>query len=444
MIAARSVSAAMFVVLLGPGSMECAAQIEPSRARPMRTAELAERIGQPGWLIADVRDSNAFNGWVMGEEKRGGHIRGATNLSLRWMEAHHPAALRLVASKGLTEKQVVLYGNSASEAHRMATLLQRLAQLSSQQLFIYTEGIAGWSRDNNLPMDRLPRYENLVPPSWLHQLIQTGDFQDDRIIEVAWRKAQRYEAGHLPGAVYLDTDEIESEPMWNVVSAHQLETTLLSLGITKNTRVVVYGRNSTAAARAAVVMMHAGVSDVRLLNGGYQAWLDAGFPVATGSVQRQPKTTFGARIPVHPEWIIGTEQAKQVLAARHGRLVSIRSWAEYIGQTSGYSYIKPKGRIGGAVWGHAGTPLNPMQDFRNPDNTLRDYHEIAANWRARGIEPSHEISFYCGTGWRASEAFFAAYLMGYKEISVYDGGWYEWSADKTNPVASGTPEAEPR
>ena len=121
--------------------------------------------------------------------------------------------------------------------------------------------------------------------------------------------------------MYLDTDQLESAPLSNVVSAAQLEALLLSMGITKDTLVVLYGRDSTAAARAAVVIMHAGVADVRLLNGGYQAWLDAGLPADTGQVPRRPATEFGAKIPVHPEWIIDTEQAKQVLAAQQGRLV---------------------------------------------------------------------------------------------------------------------------
>ena len=243
--------------------------------------------------------------------------------------------------------------------------------------------------------------------------------------------------------MYLDTDEIESLPLWNVNSPERLEETLLSLGITKTTKVVLYSRGSTAAARAALVMMYCGVDDVRLLNGGYRAWQEADYPEARGTAPREPAESFGAKIPAHPQWIIGTQEAKEVLAAPEGRLVSIRSWPEYIGQTSGYTYIEPKGRIPGALWGHAGTNRDSMEDFRNPDDTMRDPREIAANWRAWGIEPDDRISFYCGTGWRASEAFFAAYLMGYENISVYDGGWFEWSADEANPQAHGPPQAEP-
>jgi thiosulfate/3-mercaptopyruvate sulfurtransferase len=51
-----------------------------------------------------------------------------------------------------------------------------------------------------------------------------------------------------------------------------------------------------------------------------------------------------------------------------------------------------------------------------------------------------DIPFYCGTGWRGSEAFYNAWLMGFPRISVYDGGWYEWSNDPGNPTETGIPE----
>ena len=265
----------------------CGAQSEPADATLFSTADVAARIGRPDCQIVDVRDSNAFNGWILGREQRGGHIRGAMNLALRWIDEHPQAALRLVESNGLEKKQVVIYGNSVDEARRMARWLRTEKQLSSNQLFIYADGVEAWSRRASLPMDRLPRYEKLVPPRWLQQLTAAQASRPHRIVEVAWRKRKRYEAGHLPGAVYLDTDEFESLPLWNIVPRERIASMLLSLGITKDTLVVVYGRDATAAARAAVVMMHAGVADVRLLNGGYQAWLDAGLPVDHGHVPRR-------------------------------------------------------------------------------------------------------------------------------------------------------------
>jgi thiosulfate/3-mercaptopyruvate sulfurtransferase len=183
--------------------------------------------------------------------------------------------------------------------------------------------------------------------------------------------------------------------------------------------------------------MYCGVEDVRLLNGGFNAWKSEGYEVETKAHEPISVESFGVQVPAHPEYIVDTKEAKEVLANDNEELVSIRSWAEYLGETSGYSYIKPKGRIKGAVWGHAGSDPYHMEDYRNLNGTMRNYQEIAKNWEDFGITPNKKAVFYCGTGWRASEAFFDAYLMGWENIAVYDGGWYEWSMDESNPVDSG-------
>jgi 3-mercaptopyruvate sulfurtransferase SseA len=188
-----------------------------------------------------------------------------------------------------------------------------------------------------------------------------------------------------------------------------------------------------------LILMYAGIEDVRLLDGGLDAWTSAGYELDAVARTAAPVKSFGRRVPVHPEYIVGTEKVRAILADDQAELVSILSWAEYTGQITGYDYIAPKGRIAGAVWGHAGSDPWSMDHFRNLDNTMRSYHEIEANWRDWGITPDKRIAFHCGTGWRASEAFFYAYLMGWERISVYDGGWYEWSADPSNPTESGEP-----
>jgi thiosulfate/3-mercaptopyruvate sulfurtransferase len=179
------------------------------------------------------------------------------------------------------------------------------------------------------------------------------------------------------------------------------------------------------------------VSDVRLLDGGYTAWIRAGYPVESGANKPNSAGRFGQG--GRPETIIDTVEVKARLADEAAVLVSVRTWAEYTGQTSGYPFIQAKGRIAGALWGQAGSDPQHMEAYRNSDNTMRDYHEIAAFWRARGITPDKKVTFSCGTGWRAAEAFFSAYLMGWPRIAVYDGGWLEWSLDKDNPVEVGEP-----
>ncbi len=80
-----------------------------------------------------------------------------------------------------------------------------------------------------------------------------------------------------------------------------------------------------------------------------------------------------------------------------------------------------------------------MDDFRNPDNTMRDYTEIAAFLKGDAIASQFNFFFYCGTGWRASEALLYAQAMGFTQASLYDDGWHIWSMNPANPTATGTP-----
>jgi thiosulfate/3-mercaptopyruvate sulfurtransferase len=188
--------------------------------------------------------------------------------------------------------------------------------------------------------------------------------------------------------------------------------------------------------------MYAGVKDVRVLNGGMAAWNAAGCEVSTEEGEIRPVSDFGREIPERPELFVDTPEARELLAAEDGELVSIRSWEEFIGQVSGYNYIEKAGRIPGAIFGNCGSDAYHMENYRHFDHTMREYREIAAVWAASGVVPSKHVAFYCGTGWRASEAFFHAYVMGWPRISVYDGGWLEWSNDPDNPVEKGVPREQ--
>jgi thiosulfate/3-mercaptopyruvate sulfurtransferase len=323
-------------------------------------------------------------------------------------------------------------------------MAHQLRRLGYAKVLIYDAGVATWAADERLPMTHLPHYERLVPPVWVFQLIYgqrpaTYAGQEFALLEVGWKNATAYYTSHIPGARFFALHAYEQAPLWTRVSDVALEERLLVEGIRYDTTVVLYGRDTTAAARAAVLLMYAGVKDVRVLDGGFAAWSAAGYPIETTAHRPDPVTDFGTMLPAHPEYLIGTEEAKALRAESNAVLVSIRSWAEQRGATSGYSYIQPKGRIAGDAWGHAGSAPLRMDHYRNVDNTMRSYHDIAARWRAWGVTPNKRVAFYCGTGWRASEAFFYASLMGWTTISVYDGGWWAWVQDAANPIAVGNP-----
>ena len=290
----------------------------------------------------------------------------------------------------------------------------------------------------------LVRWQQLVTPAWLAGLaagraVRAAPRGRWRLFEVGCSGAELFRSGHIDGAGYIDTNSIEQAPLWNKVADDVLLRLLLDEGISHELCVVLYGRNTLAAARVAHLMLYAGVRDVRLLDGGLGAWSAAGLPLAPGPARRPAALArFGTRFPGHPEYLIGIAQAKALLCQHDGALVSIRSWAEFCGQTSGYDYIAARGDIAGARWGRAGADgdINSMSEFQNPDGCMKPAHELCRFWGEAGIHRGRQTAFYCGTGWRASLAFFYAWLMGWERISVYDGGWYEWSGDAANPVGA--------
>jgi thiosulfate/3-mercaptopyruvate sulfurtransferase len=262
---------------------------------------------------------------------------------------------------------------------------------------------------------------------------------DCRLFDVACDGLKAFQEGHIPGAHYLDTRQFEQLPFWNKVPDGELLWVLQRHCISANTTVILCGRNMLAAARVAQLMLVAGVQDVRLLDGGLTAWCAAGNKIHCGS-HVIPAAVVEISSPVvwtaRPEYLIHTAQARTFPSRAGCALVSIRTRAEYLGETSGYSYIQARGEIAGALWGHAGNEgdVNSMSNFQDALGRMKPAAEIAALWRAEGISPDMQIAFYCGTGWRASMAFFYAWLMGWEHISVYDGGWFEWSSDPANPV----------
>ncbi len=422
------------------------------------TEELRSKLAGRDSVIVDVRSVDAYNGWTFNGEPRRGHIRGARGIPVKWLD--YIDWIEIVRSKGiLPEHEVIVYGDGDRQAEKAA---ERFVRAGYARVAVYLDLVSEWMADPALPMDHLPNYRRLVSAQWLDRLLKTGqaeEYDNDKFVlcHAYYQSRKGYDDGHIPGAVDLDTNSLESPETWNRRSPEELKQALESLGITHDTTVVLYGRFSfpnnedrfpgagaghLGAIRCAFVMMYAGVEDVRVLNGGLQSWIDAGFETTAEPVPKKPVPDFGAPIPGRPEFAVDLPEAKEILKAPDKNLVSVRSWREFIGEVSGYNYIEKKGRIPGAVFGNCGSDAYHMENYRNLDHTAREYGEIEKMWAEVGVVPEKHNAFYCGTGWRASEAFFNAWLMGWPRISVYDGGWFEWSNDDDNPCETGVPKEQ--
>lgn len=420
------------------------------------TEELRSALRDPDLQLVDVRPIDAYNGWRLRDEARGGHVRGARTLPAKW--AGYLDWIEIVRAKGIRpEHDIVVYGYAGEESREVAERFERAGYGSPR---VYDGFVDEWVVDDGLPMDRLARYRNLVPPAWLHELVSGGapaehDGRRSVVCHAHYRNPDDYREGHVPGAVPLDTRRLESPETWNRRSPDQVRRALEELGITRDTTAILYGRFSApddsdpfpgasagqlAAFRCAFVMLWAGVEDVRVLNGGVQGWTDAGFELATDDREPEPVDDFGAEVPGRPELAVDLAEAKEIRDDPQRNLVSVRSWPEYVGEVSGYDYIDRKGRIPGSVFGDCGSDAYHMENYRNLDHTNREFGEVEAALREAGVTPDAHNAFYCGTGWRGSEAFFNAWLLGWPRVSLFDGGWYEWTRDPSNPIATGTPE----
>jgi 3-mercaptopyruvate sulfurtransferase SseA len=417
--------------------------------------ELFNMLEHPDVKVIDIRSPDAYNGWREEYEKRGGHIKGAKSLPAKW--AKYIDWIEIVRSKGiLPEDFLIIYGYNKNEIEMVADQFRKTGFTNVNVYYSFTDE---WCTNDKYPIEMMPRYTQLVSPKWLKELITKGsapDYKKDKylICHAHYRNKEDYKKGHIPGAIEMDTLLLESPDTWNRRSPGELKKALENSGITSGTTVILYGRFSypdnndpfpgssaghLGAMRCAFIMMYAGVKDVRLLNGGLQSWLDEGFEITSEESMAQPVSNFGCEIPASPHLAVDLKEAGEILKATDKNLVCVRSWREYTGEVSGYNYIEKKGRIPGAVFADCGSDAYHMENYRNPDHTTREYDEIEKNWKDVGITPDKFNAFYCGTGWRASEAFFNAWLMGWSDIAVFDGGWFEWSNNNL-PFDTGLPE----
>ena len=235
-----------------------------------------------------------------------------------------------------------------------------------------------------------------------------------------------YDAGHVPGAFFVDLDtELAAPP--GEGGRHPLpdpavvEGTLRHCGITETSRVVAYdAKDSQAAARAWWVLRWVGVPDVRVLDGGYAAWVAAGLPVSTV----EPADRNGDFV-VRPGSVPTLDAAGAARVAREGLLLDARAGQRYAGEVEPIDPVA--GHIPGAV-------SSPTTAWMTADGTFRP--DLADHWATIAREAG-QVGVYCGSGVTATHHALALAELGVDAV-LYPGSWSEWIRDPSRPVATGT------
>ena len=422
-------------------------EVNNIEAKAISTKELQSKLDDNSWVIVDTRINDAYNGWKLDGVKRGGHIDGSVDFSFNWLDVDNKDKEKILDEALQTkkidkDKNIVLYDANGKDAQKVATYLS-----SKGYKNIYTYDVKEWANDDSLPMKQYDNYEMIVPAVIVKDVLdgkipETFDKNKKvKIVEASWgEEKETYLKGHVPTAVHINTDSIEPPPAWMLDSDENLKKFALDYGFTKNDCVIVTGKDPMASYRIAVVLRYIGIEDVRVLNGGNDAWTRAGYELETKSNAKTPGKDFGGEIPGNPDLIDSQAELKESLKNTNTTLVDNRSWDEYIGKISGYSYHDKKGRIPGAVYGYAGTTSVTLEDYRNIDNTMRNADEIKSLWDSSNINTNNHLIFMCGSGWRAAEVLTYANIMGYDNTSLYSDGWIGWSNNSENPTETGEPK----
>ena len=415
--------------------------------KTIATKELQDKLSDDSWVVVDTRINDAFNGWKLDEVERGGHIKGAVDFSANWLTVDskdkEKTLDKALETKGIEkDKNIVLYDTNGKDAKEVANYLSEKGYKN-----LYTYNVADWAKDESLPMESYENYEMIVPATIVNDILdgkKPETFENSKnikIVEASWgEESEAYSKGHVPTSVHINTDTVEPPPQWMLASDEELAKFANDYGFTKDDTVIVTGPDVMASYRVAVVLRYIGINDVRVLNGGNNAWTSAGYELETKSNKPVAGNDFGATIPANPDLIDTQAELKEMLKDSNNVLVDNRSWDEYIGKISGYSYHDKKGRIPGAVYGYAGTSATTLEDYRNIDNTMRNADEIKALWKDAGIDTNKHLMFMCGSGWRAAEVLTYANVMGFDNTSLYSDGWIGWSNDTSNPTETGEPK----
>jgi thiosulfate/3-mercaptopyruvate sulfurtransferase len=278
-------------------------------------------------------------------------------------------------------------------------------------------------------MSGIARPEMLASTEWLADQIGRPEV---RVLDVRWRPdgsgRAAHAAGHIPGAVHFDwraelIDPSETGDALLLAGPEQVANALAQAGITDGTTVVTYDDTiGLFAARTWWSLRVYGFESVRILDGGYPAWVEEGRPISNAVVP----PAIGRFTPrAQPRMRLTTADVRALLGSPDVCLIDARAPAEYRGLEGN---TKRLGHIPGATNVPVGAMKQPGSQHLRSGSELRDML-LKANV-ARG----RRMVCYDGSGVAAAKLAFALTLLGHDDVAVYDGGWSEWGNRLDLPV----------
>jgi thiosulfate/3-mercaptopyruvate sulfurtransferase len=289
----------------------------------------------------------------------------------------------------------------------------------------------------SLPADSSPELANyahperLVTTSWLADNLSSPGLA---IVE-SNEDVLLYETGHIPGAIKVDWHtELNDPVVRDYVDGAGFAALMSRKGIARDDTVVIYGDKSNWwAAYALWVFTLFGHKDVRLLNGGRDAWVAQGREL-TKELPTRPASNYPAVERNDSE----IRAFKEDVLGHFGKpMIDVRSPEEYSGERTHMPAYPEEGALRG---GHIPTARSvPWAKAAAEDGTFKPHAALVELYlEGQGIKASDDVITYCRIGERSSHTWFVLkYLLGVDSVRNYDGSWTEWGSAVRVPIATG-------
>jgi thiosulfate/3-mercaptopyruvate sulfurtransferase len=295
----------------------------------------------------------------------------------------------------------------------------------------------------NINAQPTPYLSDVDPLVEADELIEWMKKED--VILIDTRDSAAYQSSHLPGAFniqdifyYLCTSENGGLPG---LAAH-FTPLFRQAGIRPGQPVVIYedamDNGYGKSCRGWMMLNYLGHPNVRVLHGGYRAWMAKKLPTDTSPCTR-PASEFVPTIT--PGVMITAADMRAVIDRPEVVILDVRDFAEWIGANSspyGFDYCPRKGRIPRATW----LEWYRMMKREKGIPWFRGTDDVRAIAEGVGLKPGSTIYVYCFKGARASNVALALVRAGYKHVHNYLSSWNEWSRDMSLPVDEEYPEED--
>lgn len=241
------------------------------------------------------------------------------------------------------------------------------------------------------------------------------------IIDVRTTGEETYKQSHIPKSLYLDVKEDLTGENSFLPNMERLANKLGDLGISNDQTIVLYDHGDhRAATKAWVILRYIGHDSIKILNGGFKAWTDAGNEV-TNVLPIFAPTIYTVRI--QKDIIVNMEQVKMSLELENVSLIDSRSHDRYTGKVE--PTYKKGGHIPGAKNYHAKLVLNETGLWKTRKDLQEHFKDLPQN---------EEIMVSCGSGNSACLNLVALIEAGFENVKIYPGGFSEWIKDERNRV----------